>query len=332
VFEGPLKRLAFGTLSFLGILRLAELRARGVSILAYHGVTRRDDPAAGNRRRLHVPLERFRKHVETIRARWRPIALTEYVAGARMGREFEPRTLVVTFDDGYRNFRTNAWPVLRDHGVPVSLFVLTDDAPRLWTDRLEAAIASTRAREMQWQGRVHSLGTADERARATAALVHAIQQGGQDPEPSVRELLTLLGDPEPAPDDDRDRLDWNELRELRKEGVAIGSHADRHEDLRRRRPAELRGALARSLDTLRAELGEAEYALAYPYGAYNPDVRAAAMSAGFTAAFTTDAGLNDPRPDLYALRRNLVGADDDDARLSATITGLRTILRRRAAP
>jgi peptidoglycan/xylan/chitin deacetylase (PgdA/CDA1 family) len=331
VFEGPLKRLAFGTLSFLGILRLAELRASGVSILAYHGVTRRDDPAAGNRRRLHVPLERFRRHVETIRARWRPIPLAEYLAGARAGREFERRTLVVTFDDGYRNFRTNAWPVLRDHGVPVSLFVLTDDAPRLWTDRLEAALASTKAREIRWQGRAHSLRTADERARTATALVQAIGCGGYDPEPSVREALALLGDPEPVSDDDRDRLDWGDLRELRKEGVEIGSHADRHEDLTRRKPAELRAALARSLETLRTELGEAEYSLAYPYGAYNPDVCAAARRAGFIAAFTTDAGLNDPKSDLYALRRNLVGADDDEARLSARITGLRTMLRR-AAP
>jgi peptidoglycan/xylan/chitin deacetylase (PgdA/CDA1 family) len=308
-----------------------ESRTRGVSILAYHGVTKRDDWTIGNRRRLHVPVALFRRHVEVISARWRPIGLTAYLAGIRKGDSFPPRTLVITFDDGYRNFLTSAWPTLREHGVPVTLFIPTHSGARLWPDRLEVALGSTQMREIQWQGRSYPLGTRLERSRAAAALVHEVVHHEDETEKIIEELLARLDAPEAIPDEDRDRLTWSELRQLRSEGVEVGSHADRHEDLRRRRIGDVRAAFAASLERLNAELGSAEYSLAYPYGGHNAEVRAAARDAGFAAAATTDPGPNVREPDLFALRRSLVGADDNLIRLRATMTGLRAIARGRAA-
>lgn len=36
--------------------------------------------------------------------------------------------VAVTFDDGFRNFATRAWPLLRERGVPVTLFVVAGHA------------------------------------------------------------------------------------------------------------------------------------------------------------------------------------------------------------
>jgi hypothetical protein len=40
----------------------------------------------------------------------------------------EPHAAALTFDDGFLNFATAAWPLLRDHGFPVTLFVVTRHA------------------------------------------------------------------------------------------------------------------------------------------------------------------------------------------------------------
>ena len=44
--------------------------------------------------------------------------------------------IALTFDDAFVNFRDEAWPVLREHGLPVTVFVPTDHAGRTnrWPD------------------------------------------------------------------------------------------------------------------------------------------------------------------------------------------------------
>ncbi len=90
-------------------------RSRDVLVLCYHGVSRRwpDSTAVGP--------ERLRAQVEDLLRRgWRASAFTEAV---REGSH--PRTLVVTFDDALRSVAQLAFPVLRELGVPATVFVPT---------------------------------------------------------------------------------------------------------------------------------------------------------------------------------------------------------------
>ena len=54
--------------------------------------------------------------------------------------------------------------------------------------------------------------------------------------------------------------------------------------------------------------------LAYPHGSHDERVRAAAITAGYRAAFTTETGRNGAGTDPYCLRR--VGVKDWDGPLS----------------
>ena len=57
------------------------------------------------------------------------------------------RAVLVTFDDGYRDFAAHAWPVLRAASVPATMFVATGaaDSPStpFWWDRLWAAVQAS---------------------------------------------------------------------------------------------------------------------------------------------------------------------------------------------
>ena len=71
-------------------------------------------------------------------------ALATLADAGRLAR----KSVLVTFDDGYRDFAQNAWPVMKSLGLPVSLFVPTSypDAPRnvFWWDRLHRMITRTK--------------------------------------------------------------------------------------------------------------------------------------------------------------------------------------------
>ena len=73
-------------------------------------------------------------------------------------------------------------------------------------------------------------------------------------------------------------------------GMAVESHTVHHLNLTALGPARLASELVQSRAALARRLGEDPVALAYPTGAYNPSVAAAARAAGYLLAVTTHAG------------------------------------------
>jgi peptidoglycan/xylan/chitin deacetylase (PgdA/CDA1 family) len=114
--------------------------------------------------------------------------------------------------------------------------------------------------------------------------------------------------------DDRPLASWDELRELAAAGAAIGSHARTHRRLAQSPPELLDEELAGSLRELQAQVPGAVPVLAYPHGSHDDRVRAAAIRAGYRAAFTTETGRNGAGTDPYCLRR--VSVKDWDGPLS----------------
>lgn len=109
----------------------------------------------------------------------------------------------------------------------------------------------------------------------------------------------------------KDSLDWNELRELAKEGVEIGNHTATHDSLTAQRADEsidrYRQRLHRDLDraqkTFIRELGLTPQLFAYPYGEYSKLTEEIVEEYGFLAAFAQHSGVIG-RDDLpFALAR-----------------------------
>jgi peptidoglycan/xylan/chitin deacetylase (PgdA/CDA1 family) len=115
---------------------------------------------------------------------------------------------------------------------------------------------------------------------------------------------------------------WDELRALANAGAAIGSHARTHGRLPNSSGELLDEELAGSLRELQNQVPSAIPVLAYPHGSHDDRVRAAAIRAGYRAAFTTETGRNGAGTDPYCLRR--VSVKDWDGPLSLlwkTVTG-----------
>jgi peptidoglycan/xylan/chitin deacetylase (PgdA/CDA1 family) len=89
----------------------------GATVLCYHLVS------AGTAGPVDIPAAAFRRQMEELHEAAAVVHLD--TALARVGRgEVGRRPLVVlTFDDGYGNFYTNAWPVLRELALPATLYV-----------------------------------------------------------------------------------------------------------------------------------------------------------------------------------------------------------------
>ncbi len=90
------------------------------SILMYHSVSARNDYF------MNVEPRDFEEHMAYLMAqKITVIALSELVARLR-ARTPLGGTVVLTFDDGYRDNYTIASPILKKYGFPATIFVTTD--------------------------------------------------------------------------------------------------------------------------------------------------------------------------------------------------------------
>ncbi len=94
----------------------------GTPILMYHGFAA---PGEGSGRFL-LPVEEFRTQLQALeRMGYRVISLEEYLGYRAANRPPRPKSVVLTIDDGYRDFFDQALPELEEAGVPATLFVVS---------------------------------------------------------------------------------------------------------------------------------------------------------------------------------------------------------------
>ena len=130
------------------------------------------------------------------------------------------RSLIITFDDGWANNHTNAFPILREHGLSATIFIITG----------------------------------------------------------------FIGQ--------SDYLDWNQLREMDKEGMSIQSHTVSHKPLVGFPRDQLMYELDASKKSIEDNLGKQVDFLSVPHGMINRKVVDMARTLGYKAICTTEPGFS----------------------------------------
>jgi peptidoglycan/xylan/chitin deacetylase (PgdA/CDA1 family) len=320
--------------AFAGLVGLLERLDREgpdlLRVLTYHRVEW-DDVNPAPSPSLTISPDAFAEQMRYVRRRYQVVSV-EQVIHAIQGKGGLPRrSVLITFDDGYQDFRSQAWPVLKELGLPVVLFVPTafpgEPEATFWWDRLRHALMNTSRRDQLESpvGRL-SLGTTREREDASGRLqAHAKRM--RHPEALVWVMATCreLGVPPPP----AAILNWSELRELASEGVTIGSHTRTHPLLTRIPLEEVRAEVAGALRDLKQELGSALPILAYPAGAFDDRVVRIIEEEGYVLAFTTVRGVNDlAKAHPLRLRRINVGGRSSLSLLRAQLMGRSAAINR----
>ena len=101
-------------------------RALAVPILMYHRIAEADDgPQSLAQYRVSPAL--FEAQLRWLRQNgYHGITPAEWLAAMRERRAIPGRPFMLTFDDGYRDFATAAWPILGRFGIPATVALVTD--------------------------------------------------------------------------------------------------------------------------------------------------------------------------------------------------------------
>jgi peptidoglycan/xylan/chitin deacetylase (PgdA/CDA1 family) len=92
-----------------------------VPILVYHNL------APQPKGRMVIAAKTFEEQMRYLKTQgFRVVSLKEFLEFASLQRQLPRKSLVLTFDDGYKSFLQYAYPVLKELGFNATLFVYTD--------------------------------------------------------------------------------------------------------------------------------------------------------------------------------------------------------------
>jgi peptidoglycan/xylan/chitin deacetylase (PgdA/CDA1 family) len=98
---------------------------RGIPILMYHSIADEDESQVHPYFRTATHPKIFSEQMDNLAdAGYAVLSVNEAVGRLRSGAGVE-KSAVITFDDGYRNFYTNAFPVLSKHGFSADMYLPT---------------------------------------------------------------------------------------------------------------------------------------------------------------------------------------------------------------
>ena len=115
--------------------------------------------------------------------------------------------------------------------------------------------------------------------------------------------VTLFVNTSTIHENNKNYLNWNQIRELRDEGVVIGAHSHSHYHMSDLSIDEVRNEIEISNKIFLKELGEIPPLFAYPYGETNEEIIKLLMEYKFKVAFGQHSGVINETSNLYYLPR-----------------------------
>ena len=151
----------------------------GFTLLTYHMILERPDPFYP----WAVLRPAFERQLRFVQRHCTVLSLNEIADRLDRGQPLPPRCVSLTFDDGYRDFSTTAWPLLQQYRLPATLFLTVDACERgwLWPDLLIQAARTTTRQAVTIEGLPGQapswpLRTLEERVRAAHELCRALKR------------------------------------------------------------------------------------------------------------------------------------------------------------
>lgn len=239
---------------------LRRLHAGRLVVLTFHRVRPEGAGDPGRpMRNLEVAVPDFRRILQWMSSRYVPTALGEWI-----GRTAPPSraSFAVTFDDGWADNFEHAFPVLKELGIPATIFLATgavEDRTPFWWQAPGLSDADIERMKSEPAGRLEALA-------AEAAAAQPARSG--------------------------DFLTWEQVREMEAGGlVTFGPHGHRHTLLTALSREEAVGDIRRCWSLLNERLaGPPLPVLAWPNGNARTDCTADLEAMSLRAAVGTGRG------------------------------------------
>jgi peptidoglycan/xylan/chitin deacetylase (PgdA/CDA1 family) len=272
----------------LGGYQLARLLTRKQpKVLMYHRFS-------SEKKGHEVTAATLEQQLRLIKRYFKPMTLASLAQVIQQTGKAPSNAVVITVDDGYRDFYEVAYPLLKHYAVPATFFVTTGFVNKdlwLWPDQVLWLLHNRLVHEgvLTVGDRVFDL-TLPVGKLWWPLVLHLLRVDNHIRLAAIAELVRCSGIslPHLAPDE-FSAVSWAQLSEMQGQGIEIGGHTLSHPSLGHMPLEEAKAEIDGCFNELRMHLGDQPRTFCYPNGQpadYSPEIKDIVSQSGFLAAVT----------------------------------------------
>jgi peptidoglycan/xylan/chitin deacetylase (PgdA/CDA1 family) len=256
----------------------------------------------------------LRNHVAFLNEKFNIISLAELVERMKGGKSVSG-CCAITFDDGWHDNFTHAYPIMLDFQVPATVFLATafiGTTRMFWPEELTYYLGQKDSLAASWQmGLLNQFINEIPVSITSDGFLDSAIETLKNWSPQKREeLLDELRSSCLTPPSDRLLMNWEEVVKMRASGlISFGAHTANHVILDQVSLREAEEEIIQSRQELEDRLGAGSVLFSFPNGNYTSDLQAILERNGFKGAVTTRKGWVDKSVGLFEIPR--VGMHED---------------------
>lgn len=237
-------------------------------ILMYHSITDEDD-AKWIDHRWTLPSKVFEKQMKFLATYRNVMSLSSLLTLIKQNDPIPWGTVVITFDDGYRNILLNAAPILKKYSLPATIFLATgliDRGENMWVDELYSCFL--------YRTRHHLNATVESDLSQPNSLREAYLKLSHLMIDNKRERTELLfqikNQLKPYQTPSRLLLNWEEVKTLKQNAFfEVGGHTHDHLNLDNLALEKTEEQIVMCKKRIEEELEAPMLLFSYPYSKYS---------------------------------------------------------------
>jgi peptidoglycan/xylan/chitin deacetylase (PgdA/CDA1 family) len=306
-----------GACRFL-LSRKMRLKRNWPLVLMYHRVVKENE-TEGLQPGIFVTADTFDRQVGFITGHFKLIAMSDFIGSLPNDNSYCGKDIILTFDDGWRDNYLNAFPIIKKHNIPVTIYLTSDfigTSYLFWFQEISSILSRDKSQNKKLAETITTVLNKYFLSEAAKILLNEnIESLLDDPDRFIEmmkildsavifeitsEMKKISGGQPIQNNDERQLLNWGEISKMNRAGADFGSHGLTHRLLDSLDTDEVDKELVESKKAIESKLGKPVGSLTYPNGNYNDKIEKQVEKAGYACAFIV--GKN-ARKDKYAIGR-----------------------------
>jgi peptidoglycan/xylan/chitin deacetylase (PgdA/CDA1 family) len=301
--------------SKLGLLKLyADLVKNQWLIITYHRVVQNydDDLSLNLRNKLIISEANFEKQLSYLSKHANVKSLRDVILSLKSNKRIDPKTVVITFDDGYKDNYEVAYPLLVKYNLPATIFITTgpiDTREVFWWDKVNSVLYFLwnieNSIDVFYESPI-SMFVKNMRDVTlevfSNSVVDSIKGMERHQRKNILDRLFEWSDSFDVPFLESPMLTWKMVTEMAKNNISFENHTVNHKYLTELSLEEILQETVPATNRIQEITGQPGNILACPNGNIPLD-KIEALKKEFLAICTTSNGLNAYDQDLYNLKR-----------------------------